>query len=553
MTGRHAGQCSVRANSGGVPLPDSDVTIAEALKAVGYRTGGFGKWALGIQDTTGDPQQQGFDEFYGYYHQKHAHNHYPEYLVDNGKQVMIENNVGMNAGYEQDGLIPDINPKTGKPMAYAPYLLMDRAKTFIRQNADRPFFCYLPLTVPHGHFHFPEEDPAANEFAKKSWTGRSIAIAGMTKLLDRQIGALLSLLKELKIADDTVVIFCSDHGAALRLDGELDACGPYRGKKRTTYEGGLKIPLIVKWPGKILANSTSDHLTYLGDLFATVVDLACDSQKDRNKVSNLLSNHSLTSISLVPTLLESGAQRQHEFLIWDFAVYNPRFDYWADRMQALRSGKWKIVRQSNKQPWELYDLNQDPNETKDLASHMPEKVKMLAQTFANNVTDIPKQHEAVLDWITPFTWQNRNRERRPLTPTVDYVVANSKQRFKNIEFEDTAVMLGLTQNVNEHGTIQVNIAWKLQKSRNRSRFIHVCDAEGNIVRHLGVNRTLMALRDKQEVLVESIILTSDDQKDASYAAVGFYGQNVGIAKTTVQNQYQDLRNKIKIAVFKERN
>ena len=551
LTGRHAGQCSVRANSGGVPLPDSDITMAEALKALGYRTGGFGKWALGMQETSGDPLRQGFDEFYGYYHQKHAHNHYPDYLVDNGAHVLIENNIGMDDEYERNGLIPEINPKNGKPLVYAPYRLMDRAKEFIRKNAAHPFFCYLPLTMPHGHFHVPEDDPAGIDLAKKTWSGRSIAIAGMTQILDRQIGELMSLLSEMEISDNTIVIFCSDHGAALRLDGEVDACGHFRGKKRTTYEGGLKVPLIIKWPRKISADTCSDHLTYLGDLFATVIDLACQDEQDRNVISGLLRKQSLTSISLAPTLMQSGIQKKHEFLIWDFAVYNPKFDFWADRMQAIRSENWKLVRQSNKQPWELYDLSQDPTESNDLASRMPEKVDQLAQTFSKNISDIPKQHEAVLDWITPFNWENRNRERRPLTPTVEQVVANSETQFKNIGFEDTAVMLGLTQTVSEFGTIQVNIAWQLEEGRNRNRFIHICDATGKIVRHLGVNRTLMAIRGKKEVLVESIILTREDQKNAAYAAIGFYGQETGMAKSTVQNQNPSQRNKVVIASFRE--
>ena len=529
MTGMHSGQCSVRSNSGGVPLPSSDVTIAEMLKALGYQTGGFGKWALGTIGSPGDPQKQGFDEFFGYYHQTHAHSHYAEYLVDNGKQVRIENNIGIDWGYETEGIMPPNHPETGKPLVYAPYRLMDRAKDFIRRNSERPFFCYLPLTVPHGHFHIPANDPIAARLKGSKWSDRALAVSAMTQLLDRQMGELVALLKDLNLDQKTLVIFCSDHGAALRFEGELDASGPYLGKKRTVYEGGLRIPLIARWPGKIKAGSETDHVTYLGDLFATFREIACTNIADQKKVELLLDNQRQTSISFVPTLLGRSGQRQHPFLLWEFAPYNPRSDQWGQRMQAIRTGQWKLLRQSDSQPWELYHLGHDPYENTDLVSRYPDRAEQMAALFAKNRTNPPPQEEAMLDWMLPFTWENRDRDQRTPTPAVEDVVAQSESRFRNVRFEQDAIMLGLTANRNSRGLVQLNIAWQLNKDRRANRFIHLCDADGKTLRQLRANQSKFQSTDRAARFVESIVMTPEVIGGAEFVAMGFFEKGRGMA------------------------
>lgn len=405
LTGRHAGRCSVRVNTGGVPLPDADVTIAEVLKGNGYRTGGFGKWALGMPGSTGDPQRQGFDEYFGYYHQTHGHDQYPEYLIHNGKRVAYPGNVGSKLVHGKPGFLGAKNPNTRKPLCYAPYEIFDAAKSFIKTNHARPFFCYLPITLPHGQFQIPESDPATKHFIGKDWDELSKVVSAMTVSLDRQMGDLYKLLEEFQIADNTLVIFCSDHGAAKRFEGTLDASGPYRGFKRSMYEGGIRIPLIAHWPDRIKP-SESKLPVYLGDLFATLEELTGDQRVDPK---------TLDSISLVPTLLGNpDQQKRHEFFFWEWAVYNPAYDAWGKRMQAVRVGDMKLLRNSVKEPWELYDLNVDPLESKDLASDLPGEVKRLEEFFQSQSQPPAPQHEALADWMDSFELDKVNQRLKTI-------------------------------------------------------------------------------------------------------------------------------------------
>ena len=530
MTGQHAGQCSIRSNSGGVPLPDRDVTIAEVLKSLGYATGGFGKWALGTAGSEGDPQRQGFDQFYGYYHQTHAHSHYAEFLVVNGEAVPIDGNIGANFDYEKNGFVSNLNPSTGKTLTYAPYLLLERAEAFIRANADKPFLCYLPLTLPHGHFLIPETDEATQNLQDKPWSDRAKAVGAMTQLLDRQVGHLMAVLKELNLDDDTILIFCSDHGAALRFDGELDASGPFRGFKRSMYEGGLRIPLIVRWPGKIAPGRESDHVAYLGDVFATLVDLACQNHSQRQQIESMLIAQQQSSVSFAPTLLDQTGQQQHEFLIWEYANYNPAFDVWDGRMQALRAGNWKLLRNRDDQPWELYDLEHDPYEEHDLATGDSERVQRMKTMFLENWTSTPRQYEAMLDWMTPFTWENRERFQRKPPSTVEQIVADSAAGLKNVEFVNDAVLLGARHERDARGLIHLNIAWQLKAGRRPLRSIYVCDKNGQIVRQIAANKDLFERSTGAETIVDYIVLTPDQTKSGACIAVGFYdpvGKTVG--------------------------
>ncbi|MGB6033141.1 MAG: sulfatase-like hydrolase/transferase, partial [Bacteroidota bacterium] len=199
MTGRHAGHTSVRGNTGGIPLLDADVTIAEILKKAGYATGGFGKWGLGDIDTPGAPEKQGFDVFFGYYHQIHAHNYYPEYLVRNGQKVRLSGE---------------------KEERYSHYLILKEMLAFIRENRDRPFFCYAPWTPPHGKYQIPDSEPALKSYGDLEGSAR--VIAAMISMIDAHVGEVIELLKELEIDDDTIIFFCSDNGAGDRTEGVLN-------------------------------------------------------------------------------------------------------------------------------------------------------------------------------------------------------------------------------------------------------------------------------------------------------------------------------------------
>jgi arylsulfatase A-like enzyme len=347
MTGLHMGHTPVRGNTGGIPIGENDVTVAEVLKRAGYATGGFGKWGLGDVGTTGVPEKHGFDEFFGYYHQVHAHNYWTEYLWRNSQKVPM---VG----------------EEGSAQRYTHNRIFERTLNFIRRNKDRPFFCYAPWTPPHGKYQIPESDPAWRIYKDKPWPKNVKVVAAMDTMLDRHVGELFELLKELKIDRQTIVFFCSDNGAAQRFEGVLDSCGPLRGFKRSMYEGGIRVPMIVRWPGKIKAGTISDHMWYFADVMPTLAELAGADDYMPDKVDG---------ISIVPTLTgHIRKQKKHEFMYWEWGKYN-----WAKRknvkyglMQAVRMGNWKAVRHASNVPFELYNLSKDIGEKNNIAAEHPE-------------------------------------------------------------------------------------------------------------------------------------------------------------------------------------
>ena len=359
MTGKHMGHTSVRGNTGGIPLGDSDVTVAEVLKQAGYATGGFGKWGLGDIDTPGVPERQGFETFFGYYHQIHAHSYYPPYLVRSGKRVPLPGNTE--------------KPKT----QYSHTLIFEETLKFIRANRDRPFFCYAPWTPPHGRYEIPDTESAVALYKDRPWPATAKTIAAMDSMIDRQVGKVLDLLAELRIDDRTIVFFCSDNGAAKRLDGVLDSSGPLRGQKRDMYEGGIRTPMIVRWPGKIKAGTVSDLMWYFPDVMPTLADLAGASVHVPKDVDG---------ISIVPTLLGKGRQRTHECLYWEWPDYNWRKKAYnpAGLKQAVRHGQWKLVRHRQDKPWQLYDLSTDLAEKNDVAKDHPAVVSKLTAWIAKN-------------------------------------------------------------------------------------------------------------------------------------------------------------------------
>jgi arylsulfatase A len=344
MTGQHTGHTTVRTNPGGVPLRAEDVTVAQVLKQAGYATGGFGKWGCGDRGTTGAPEIHGFDIFFGYYHQVHAHSYFPNYLIRNGEKVPLEGNTG--------------DFYKGKQFSH--YLIFEETIKFIRENKNKPFFCYCAWTPPHGRWGIPEDEPSWQLFKDKPWTAKSRmpndakVYAAMVNMCDRQIGQIFAWLKELKIDDITIVFVCGDNGGARYFNHFFDSNGDFRGQKGNLYEGGLRIPMIVRWPGRIKGSVVSDHLWYFPDVMPTLAELA-----------GVKSPKNIDGISIVPTLLGERAagrkQSKHEFLYWEYRGQT-----------AVRMGNFKAVEPGQNKPFELYDLRKDIGEQNNIADEHPE-------------------------------------------------------------------------------------------------------------------------------------------------------------------------------------
>ncbi len=365
MTGLHTGHTPVRGNRevkpvGQAPIPSSTYTIAEALKEGGYATGAFGKWGLGFPGSEGAPENQGFDRFYGYNCQRNAHTYYPKWLFDDAEKV------------ELDG------------ETYAHDLIMDQALEFVRTHRERPFFCFLPVTIPHASLHvpeeyaapfrakFPEHEDKVGKYAGPNIKNPAAMFAGMMTKLDADVGRLLALLDELGLDDRTLVLLSSDNGPHREgghMPGFFDSNGPLKGHKRDLYEGGIRVPLLARWPGKIAAGATSDLLSAHWDIFPTLCELAGKAAPD-----------GLDGISLAPTLLGVGEQREHSHLYWEF--------HERGGARAVRFGNWKAVQNGIKQrddpPVELYDLAADLGEERDLAAQRPELVRRARALFESS-------------------------------------------------------------------------------------------------------------------------------------------------------------------------
>ena len=357
MTGLHTGRTPIRKNGGGAPLRDADLTMAEVLKSAGYATGGFGKWGLGTEDTTGAPTRQGFDEFFGYLHQVHAHFFYPYWLSDNGKPFMLPEN--------EDG-------KRGK---YSHDVILARSLDFIRRSKDKPFFCYLPVTLPHVELAVPEdsERPYRGKFPEVPIGDRPgyitsdaprATFAGMVSRMDDGVGQVVSLVGELGLTDNTLIVFVSDNGGQgdrwQPLIDFFEGNGPLRGTKATLYEGGIRVPFIARWPGRIKPGTVSDQLSGHQDLLPTFAEAAGASPPP-----------DLDGLSLLPALTGSEGPK-HDHLYWEH--------YAGKRMvQAVRAGNWKLVQPKPGQSFELYDLANDIGESRDVAAEHPELVKRLTE------------------------------------------------------------------------------------------------------------------------------------------------------------------------------
>lgn len=375
MTGQHMGHTHVRGNASGPDmakqsLRDEDVTVAEVLKTVGYTNGLCGKWGLGddaIGGKSGLPRRQGFDYFYGYLNQVHAHNYYPEFLWKNESKVQLGNVVkrldrsygGFTGGWA-----------TTK-VDYSHDLVATEALDFIKRQGsaekqDDPFFLFVSLTIPHANNEASkgtgdgQEVPDYGIYKDKNWTNPNKGQAAMISRMDKDVGRILDLLDELKIAEDTIVMFTSDngpHNEGGHTPELFNPSGPLQGMKRALTEGGIRVPLIARWNGTIEAGSQTNHIGYFGDLMATVADLAGATIPENTD-----------SISFVPTLTGNVKdQAEHEYLYWEF--------YEQGGKQAVRAGEWKAIRK----PWgtgktRLFNLSADIGEKTDLAKQHPELV-----------------------------------------------------------------------------------------------------------------------------------------------------------------------------------
>ena len=360
MTGQHLGHTRVRGNtgmSGGVPdhnkarrvpLEPEDVTVAQVLKARGYVTGMTGKWGLGEPGSSGEPNWKGFDEWFGFLNQNHAHTHYPDYLWRNQSKVVIDANLD------------------GKRGQHSHELFTNFALDFIRRRSGKPFFLYVPYTLPHQELAVPD----IGEYRDRPWTQNEKIYAAMVSLIDRDMGRLFALLKELQIDERTVVFFCSDNGGPTRHDGRFDSNGRLRGTKGDVYEGGLRTPLLVRWPGKVPSGASSDLPVYFADVLPTFADITDASVPP-----------GVDGISIMPAMLGKN-QQVDRMLYWE--------QYSGGFQQAVRWGKWKGIRRDGPPvSFELYDLAADPSEAKDVAGSNPAMVKRIEEFMASAYTPSP--------------------------------------------------------------------------------------------------------------------------------------------------------------------
>lgn len=382
MTGRAPGKARVRGNyetgphgfGAGLELRDEDITLGEVMKQYSYSTAMIGKWGMGVENTTGEPNRQGFDYSYGFLNQGHAHSQYPDYLFRNGQRVEIDEN------------------KNGKRGAYTNDLFTDEALAFIDNHREKPFFLYLAYTTPHAELLVPEDSiflsykgkfkeipfvknvqgsNGKNDFGiYHSQASPNAAYAASINHQDMSIGRIIALLKERGLYENTVIMFSSDNGPASEGGTNpeyFNSSGNLRGKKRDLYEGGIKMPFIVSWPAKLKPGQVSDHVCAFWDIMPTFADIA--GEKLSKKIPS-------EGISFYPTLIgKTRKQKQHTYLYWEFHE-NKTSD------QALRFGDWKAIRHDPNGAIEVYNLKEDAGEKNNVAAQHLEVVKKAQQLFA---------------------------------------------------------------------------------------------------------------------------------------------------------------------------
>jgi arylsulfatase A-like enzyme len=384
MTGQHHGRTRVRGNAGpknptAQALRPEDVTVARVLRDAGYATALVGKWGLGDigPAESGLPRKQGFDQFFGYLNQRHAHNHFPDFLWHNEARVALPNQVTHvgddGSGYATEALL------------YADDLFADEALKFVANHQDHPFFLYWCMVIPHANnernrdlkngAHVPDYGP----YAREDWPPQDKGQAAMISRMDSYVGRLLEHLRRLGLAEDTLVIFTSDNGPHDESSHDLTRfrpSGPLSGIKRSLTEGGIRVPAIAWWPGHVKPGSESDHVAYFGDWMATAAELAGADVPD-----------GCDSISFAPSLLgRPSGQQEHEFLYWEF--HERGFS-----QAALYQGRWKGIRErSLSGPMALYDLKHDVAEKTNVAAEHPEiaaKIDAYLKTARSESPDWP--------------------------------------------------------------------------------------------------------------------------------------------------------------------
>jgi arylsulfatase A len=386
LTGYHTGHAYIRNNDeynitggdvwrdlsleGQRPLLPGTVTAGTVLQEAGYRTAAIGKWGLGGPGTDGAPNKQGFDHFYGYLCQRIAHNFYPPHLWRNDQKVMLSNEYFHPHQPLPDGADPNA------PESYAAFsgqeyshdLLVDEAMQFIRDNASQPFFLYLPFTIPHVALQVPEDSVREYEgqFPEQPYLGGTrnggsylpnrtplATYAGMITRMDRDVGRIMDLVAQLGLDEDTIVFFTSDNGPSWVGGTDPDffqSHGVLRGRKAQVWEGGIRVPLVARWPGHIAPGTVSDLPTAFWDMLPTFADLA-----------GTPSPTGIDGLSILPTLLGRSTQAMHEYLYWEFA-----------NSVVVRTGPWKGVLPAGQDEWELYNLTDDLSETTNVAARHPD-------------------------------------------------------------------------------------------------------------------------------------------------------------------------------------
>ncbi|MCA9039485.1 MAG: arylsulfatase [Planctomycetaceae bacterium] len=374
MTGLHTGHCYIRGNKR-INLPPEEQTVAEVLKPAGYKSGLFGKWGLGQEGTVGLPTRQGFDEFFGYLDQRHAHNYYPTFLIHNEERYPLKN---VNPNENEDG-----SGKATEKVEYSHDVIVEQMLQFVEKHHAEPFFVYWADTIPHANNEARAEGmevPDLGPYAETDWAPGEKGFAAMVARLDANVGRLMKKLKELGVDDNTIIFFTSDNGPHKeggRNPEFFDSNGPLKGIKRELYDGGIRVPMLVRWPSKIKAGSRSQYTGYFADFLPTAAELAGVSAPEN-----------LDGLSFVTALTGNPAdQPQHKYLYWEFYEQGSR--------QAVRFGDYKaIVEPMGSNHIEIYNVTEDIGEEQDLAEKRPDLVE---QALAY----IKEAHVPSPDWKIP--------------------------------------------------------------------------------------------------------------------------------------------------------
>jgi len=376
MTGLHNGHTPARDN---VPhyhtyLRDKDVTIAEVLKQAGYRCGGVGKWSLGDAGTVGRATNQGFDTWFGYLNQDHAHYYYPEYVDDDEGRLDLAGNGQSWRHYSHD-------------------LMTERALQFIRDAKDKPFFLYGAFTLPH--FSADEEDedrfavPSTAPYTRMNWSEKAKKYAAMVHRLDQAVGRIVDLVDDLGLRRETLIIFTSDNGGHAEVGRDFDTNGPLRGYKRHLTEGGIRVPFIARWPGMVPAGRVSEEIIAFQDMMPTLAELADVSCPE-----------AIDGTSVLEALKGGRVKHPHEYLYWDYGHCRARYD------QAVRLGPWKGIRLGQGGALQLHNLETDIGEEDDVADKHPDVVRRIEHIMSTAVTPSDRYPIGQLYQGQPI-WQKR--------------------------------------------------------------------------------------------------------------------------------------------------